>query len=130
MKLKSHKELVSSYARAFNHLNSNYICDNLADDFQYTSQWVFSEIENKKDYLEYFEQKLKRFINSDIKVIARLGLYRNNYCLVIYQIDLSKRKQTKIVTLLIETQKGEIKRANMCMIPSISQINLLEEIPS
>ncbi len=80
--------------------------------------------------MEYFEQKLKQFLNSDIKIIARLGLYRNNYCIVLYQIDLSKRNQTKIVTLLIESQKGKIKRADMCMIPSISQINLLEEIPS
>ncbi len=129
MKVKVNNSLIIEYAKAFNYLDVNYIKDLLNDDFRYSSQWVFKEIESKKEYLDYLENKFKVIENSTKKVVARMGLYKNKSCIVLYQIDLSKKNKTQIATLFINEEKGKIKKADMCMIPDANEMQLLDIIP-
>lgn len=125
----TNKDLATEYAKAFNNLDIAYIEKHLAEDFKYTSQKVFSQMESKVEYLEYLEAKFLTIKNSQSKLIARMGLFRNESCIALYQIDLSNKSNTGTATLLMEYENGKIKSAGMCMIPSISQIQLLDEMP-
>ncbi len=119
--MKTDKELVIEFAKVWNNLNSSYIKGLLAEDFHYSSQWVFSDIENKKDYLEYLDLKLKAIANSNGTLVAELGVYNDEYCLVLTQ-------NTK-VTFLIETKDGKISGANSCFVPAPQKIKMLGIIP-
>jgi len=119
--MKTDKELVIEFAKVWNNLNSSYIKGLLAEDFHYSSQWVFSDIENKKDYLEYLDRKLKAIANSGGSLVAELGIYNDKYCLVLTQ-------DTK-VTFLVDTEDGKIIGASTCMIPAPEKVKLLGIIP-
>lgn len=117
--MKTNKELVIEFAKTWNNLDTSYIRELLIDDFKYASQWVFSEIENKTDYLSYLDGKLLAIANSDSSVVAELGIYNTNYCLVLTQNQNGINQQ---VTFLIETKDGKIVRADTCMIPGTERI--------
>lgn len=130
MSKRTHKELVFEYAKAFNNLDSSFIKHLLVEDFHYASQWVFDEIQSREKYLNYFESKLESIKNSKTKVVARIGIYQTDYCILLFQIDLSKINKTKTASFIIKTDKGKILRADMCSVPTISEIQLLELLPS
>ncbi|TJY35899.1 nuclear transport factor 2-like protein [Pontimicrobium aquaticum] len=125
----TNKDLATEYAKAFNNLDIAYIEEHLAEDFKYTSQKVFSQMESKAEYLDYLKGKFSTLKKSQTKLIARMGLFRGESCFALYQIDLSKKSKTETATLLMEYENGKIKSACMCMIPSISEIELLDELP-
>ena len=125
----TNKDLATEYAKAFNNLDIAYIEKHLAEDFKYTSQKVFSQMESKAEYLHYLKGKFSTIRNSQSKVVARLGLFRNENCIALYQIDLIKKSKTETATLLMEYGNSKIKSVCMCMIPSISEIELLDELP-
>lgn len=58
MNLKSEKELVTEYAKAFNHLDIKFIKDIVDDDFYYTSHKVYGEMNGKKRIFRLFEAKI------------------------------------------------------------------------
>ena len=124
--MKSNKELVTEFAKSWNHLDSSFIRDLLVPDFHYASQWVFDEIKNKEDYLTYLDKKFEAIANSGAHLVAELGKYENKYCLVLHQIQLGK---TSKVTFLIETKNGKILRADTCMIPDPKEIKMLNIFP-
>ena len=124
--MKSNKELVTEFAKSWNHLDSSFIRDLLVPDFHYASQWVFDEIKNKEDYLTYLDKKFEAISNSGAHLVAELGEYENKYCLVLNQIQLG---QSNKVTFLIETKDGKILRADTCMIPDPKEIKMLNIIP-
>lgn len=122
--MKTNKELVIEFAKAWNNLDASYVYDLLAEDFHYASQWVFAEIENKTDYLEYLEGKFKAIKSSDSNVTAELGQYDNDYCLVVAQ------DSNNHTTFIIKTEEGVMKRADMCMVPTIREIKRLDIYPN
>lgn len=121
--MKTNKELVIEFAKAWNNLDSSYISDLLAEDFHYASQWVFAEIENKTDYLHYLDSKFKAIKASDSNVTAELGQYGGDYCLVVAQ------DSNNHTTFFIKTEEGIMKRADMCMVPTIHEIKRLSIFP-
>ncbi len=126
MYMMTHEELVIEFAKTWNNLDSSYIRELLAPDFHYASQWVFSEIESKNKFLEYLEGKLKAVADSGDIIIAEVGNYWSNYCLVLTQF---KNGSNKKVTFLIETKDGQIVRADLCCIPCPEDIEMLGIIP-
>ena len=82
----------------------------------------------KKEYLDYLRLKFKTIEESSTQVVARLASYRSKHCLALYQI--CKGDKNRRATLLTYTDNGKITKANMCMIPTFSQIELLDEFPS
>jgi len=128
LKTKSEKKLATEYAKAFNHLDTKFIKDLLADDFTYSSQKVFEGINCKNEYLNYLEIKFATIKNSKTNLVCRLAKYRSKHCLALYQV--CKGRPTITATLLIDSENGKIIRANMSMIPSINQIQLLDNFPS
>ena len=124
--MQTNKELVIEFGKTWNNLDSSFIRDLLIQDFHYASQWVFSEIENKKDYLKYLDYKLLIIAKSNGSLIAELGVLDNNYCLVINQVEGDKER---IATFLIDTENGKITRADMCFSPAPKSITMLGIIP-
>jgi len=124
------KKYATAFAKAYNHLDTLFVENLLSDDFCYTSQWVFNELKDRKAYLDYLKPKFETVLNSNTKVAARLAKYNKKYCIVIYQVDMSKQKPTKISTLLIDVVNEKVKRADMCMIPSTLDLEILDIFPS
>ena len=125
----TNQDIVTEYAKAYNNLNAVYIKEHLAEDFKYASQWVFEEIESKKEYLKYLENKFTALRNSTKKIVARMGSYNNKSCIALYQIDMSKKVDTQVAILLMKFENEKIISANLCMIPTINDVQLLEAIP-
>lgn len=59
-------ELLIEYAKAWNHLNADFLEPILADDFTYESQWVFAAMHGKAKYLEYIRGKFETIRKGDI----------------------------------------------------------------
>jgi len=124
--MKTEKELVIDFAKTWNNLDISFIQDILLNDFHYSSQLVFKEIENKEDYLNYLEGKFKTIKKTNSKVIAELGIYDGEHCLVLKQ---TIGKITQEATFLIKTKGEKISRADICMIPSPKYVKRLGIIP-
>lgn len=98
----------------------------MVDDFRYASQWVFDEIESKRDYLKYLEAKFSVVKKLNVKVIAEVGMYNKKHCII---LDNIRNGVSEKVTFLVETKNGVILRADMCMIPSPNSVEMLGIIP-
>tara|TARA_B110000285_G_C14985045_1_gene543361 strand:- start:632 stop:1054 length:423 start_codon:yes stop_codon:yes gene_type:complete len=124
--MQTNKELVIEFGKTWNNLDSSFIRDLLIQDFHYASQWVFSEIENKKDYLQYLDSKLSAIAESGGNLVAELGVLNNNYYLVLNQVEDDNDNKT---TFLINTKNGKITRADMCLVPAPESITMLGITP-
>lgn len=110
------EEGLRAYARMMNHLSVDYLAPLLADDFQYESQWVFSPISSKADYLNYITPKLETLKRSGSRVwaeMAELHGHPNRPCLVLAQGD----KNNLVATLLMDVAQGKVRRADLCLVP-------------
>ena len=99
-----------------NTLSAEHLEPLLAEDFQYESQWVFSAIKSKREYLDYIRPKLATIKETGFRVwaeMAELRSYNGGPCLV-----LAQGEQDKLVaTLLVKVVAGKIQRADLCLIP-------------
>lgn len=98
------------------HLSTDYLEPLLADDFRYESQWVFSAITSKEEYLRYIRPKLETIKMAGIRVwaeMAELRGYPHGPCLVLAQGE----KNNLVATLLISVEQGKVHRANLCLVP-------------
>jgi hypothetical protein len=99
-----------------NTLSADPLEPHLADDFHYESQWVFSGITSKQEFLDYIRPKLATIKESGFRVwaeMAEMGAYPKGPCLV-----LAEGEQQKLVaTLLLKVAGGKIQRADLCLIP-------------
>lgn len=149
----NNEELVRQYAKAWNHLDVNYLEPYLSDDFHYESQYVFSAITSKAEYLEYLSGKFNTIKEAneegDSLLSAEIGYYNNEPCIVLLQIHdepkLTGTLTRKIVkgkeewvsvtskaietVLLVECYEGKIVRGDICLIPPVSDIQRTGEIP-
>ena len=60
----------------------------LADDLRYNSQWVFSEMIGKDEYLDYMRGKFERMAGSGRRPYAEIGElseYPFGYCVIMAQ---------------------------------------------
>lgn len=124
----SKTDALRAYARMMHHLSAEYLAPLLADDFHYASQWVFEEITNKQQYLDYIRPKLEAIKASGNRVwaeVAELQAYPGGPCLVMAQGD----KNNISATLLVEVSGSKIKRLNMCFVPSPHSARRTGEYP-
>ena len=110
-------DALRAYARMMHHLSADHLAPLLADDFHYASQWVFEELTSKQQYLDYIRPKLEAIKASGNRVwaeLAELQSYPGGPCLVMAQGD----KSNISATVLVEVAGSEIKRLDMCFVPS------------
>lgn len=124
--MKTSYELVYSFGVAWNNADSSTIKYLLADNFYYTSQIYSFDFKSKDDFLKYFNNKLSLRDYSDITVIAEIGLYNDNYCLILN--ELIDGKDFKKL-LLIETDEGKIISAEVCILFSPESVQKLNVVP-
>lgn len=121
-------EACRAYARMMNTLDVSHILRLLDEKIKYTSQWVFSEINGKKDFLEYIEAKLKSISGSSDLVWAELAhtnVLGAGPCLVMAQ----GQKDKLVATVLIEVRDAKISEIAMCLIPTPAQCRRTGEYP-
>ena len=106
-----------AYAEMMNTLDATKLEPYLAPDFHYASQWVFSEIPTKQDYLEYIRPKLEAIKSSANRVWAEMAHLDREFpgpCVVLAQGD----KDNLIALVLVMVENGMISRLDMCCAPS------------
>lgn len=62
------------YAAMMNTLDPLKLKGLLADDFKYSSQWVFAEIESGQAYIDYIAPKLEAIKSSKVTVWAEMAI--------------------------------------------------------
>jgi len=121
-------ELLIEYAKCWNNLDVSYIEGILAENLEYTSQWVFETMYGKTNYLDYLAGKFETIRNSINIPQAELGYYKNAYgevnkpCLVITQGNLK-------VAILTEVENEKLSKINMVGIPLPDNAVLLDIAP-
>jgi hypothetical protein len=121
-------DALRAYARMMHHLSADYLAPLLANDFHYASQWVFEEITNKQQYLDYIRPKLEVIKASGNRVwaeLAELQTYPGGPCLVMAQGD----KSNISATVIVEVSGSKIKRLDMCFVPSPQNARRTGEYP-
>lgn len=116
MTLTTKKALIA-YAEMMNTLNSDNFIKLLADDFVFNSQWVFEEISNKQDYINYINAKFETIRTTQAIPAAELGIvnaYGHKQCVVIAQ----PTRDDLTATVFIDVADGKIKQLSMCLVPS------------
>ena len=106
-----------AYATMMNTLDAGAIEPLLADDFHYSSQWVFDEITSRQAYLDYIHPKLKAVRKSGIKVWAEMAHLERGIpgpCVVMAQ----ESKDSLLSLILGKVANGKLTRLDMCCAPS------------
>lgn len=111
------EQALRAYATMMNTLDATRLAPLLADDFHYASQWVFAEIESKREYLEYITPKLEAIRKSGATAWAEMGWLDREFpgpCVVMAQGD----KDDLVAVVLAKIEDGKIKRLDLCGAPS------------
>lgn len=106
------EDAVRAYAVMMNTLNVSKFEPLLADDFHYASQWVFHEIESKKEYLEYITRKLRAIKASGLKVWAELAESNNGPCVVVAEDE----KDNILSVVFAKVKNNKMERMDMCVL--------------
>ena len=122
-------ELLIEYAKAWNHLDTSYLEDILADDFQYTSQWVFTTMHGKDNYIEYLSEKFKTILKNPASIPrAEMAYFKSAYgelnkpCIIISQNDFK-------ASMIIKIANGKIAKADLVAVPHYSHAIRLNHFP-
>lgn len=111
------QEALEAYAAMMNTLDASHIESILSDDFHYASQWVFSEIKSKQDYLDYIKPKLEAVKASGKRVWAEMAELEREIpgpCVV-----LAQDQQDNLISLVVaQVKDGKVARLDMCGAPS------------
>ena len=91
----------------------------MADDFHYTSQKVFHEIESKQEYLTYIRAKFKALKETESEVWAELGKIKESSlllgaggpCVVLAQGSI----EDIVAVVVAEVEGDKIARMDMCL---------------
>ena len=111
------EQALRAYATMMNTLDAACLAPLLADDFHYASQWVFAEIESKREYLEYITPKLEAIRKSGATAWAEMGWLDREFpgpCVVMAQGG----KDNLVAVVLAKIEDGKIKRLDLCGAPS------------
>lgn len=118
------EEALREYARMMNTLEVGRLADLLAEDFRYSSQWVFDEIASREAFLDYISRKLLALRESGVAVFAEMGSC-GRPCVVLSQGS----RQNRIATVLAEVKDGELARLDMCLVPPPESVRGTGELP-
>lgn len=121
----SETDALRAYAVMMNTLDAKGFEPLLADDFHYASQWVFSEIESKQEYVYYITGKLEAVKASGKKVWAEMGHCNWGPCVVMAEGE----QDNLVATVLAKVEGGKIKRMDMCCVPSPHESRRSGEYP-
>lgn len=94
-------DMLEEYARCWNKKDIGRLEEFLADDFHYSSMWVFEELD-KSGYIEYFAAKLQQILETGSKVRADL---KDNLLVV--------NQDGKNFVIDVKFDNGKIVRADM-----------------
>jgi hypothetical protein len=122
-------EALRAYARMMNTLCVDPLEPLLAEDFHYESQWVFTAITSKREFLEYIRPKLETIKQTGSRVWAEMAELRGppgGPCLVLAQGDPDRPH----ATLLIKLAGGKIQRADLCIVPHPATAERTSEYPT
>jgi hypothetical protein len=125
----SQTDALRAYARMMNTLDVKHIEPLLAENFHYSSQWVFAEITSKKEYLDYIRPKLETIAASGAKVYAEMAVHDGwggDPCVVMAQGSPSNL----VATVLAKVDGGRITQFDMGMLPSPAEAKRSGEYPS
>jgi hypothetical protein len=105
-----------AYAQMMNTLETVCLAPILADDLRYNSQWVFSEMIGKQDYLDYMQGKFEKIASSGSRPYAEIGElseYPFGHCVIMAQDS----PDNLIGTVLIRIRDGLVSNIDMCAVP-------------
>lgn len=128
IKDSKHLEALRAYARMMNTLDPDCLAPLLADDLRYNSQWVFSEMRGKQEYLDYMKGKCETIAKLDSKPFAEIGeldQYPFGHCVIMAQGD----RDNLVATVLIEIENGLVSRLDMCAVPEPQSARRTGEYP-
>lgn len=115
--LLSKEAALQAYARMMNTLDASHLAPLLAEDFRYSSQWVFPEIESKADYIAYITPKLQAIRSSGAQLWAEMGALDRELpgpCVVLAQGE----KEKLLAVVLAKVEGDRLKRLDLCGAPS------------
>lgn len=105
------QEIADIIANAWRNLDTAGVRDVLADDFEYTSQWVLETMHGADTYLDYLQGKFKSIRSTDPTV---LDVRSDEYHVEIefeQMVDGSKNR----VMLQFEIEDGKVVKWCMCL---------------
>lgn len=106
-----------AFAAMMNTLDASRFEHLLAEDFHYSSQFVFAEIETKTDYLAYINPKLQSIRSSNSKIWAEMGELvpeSPGPCVIVAQ----GHKDDLVGVVLATVRNNLIQRIDFCFVPS------------
>ena len=105
------QEIADVIANAWRNLDTAGVRDVLADDFEYTSQWVLETMHGADTYLDYLQGKFKSIRSTDPTV---WDVRSDEYYVEIefeQMVDGSKNR----VMLQFEIEDGKVIKGCMCL---------------
>ena len=116
MALNEHEGL-RAYARMMNTLSVEPLEPLLADDFTYESQYVFSALKSKQDFLDYIRPKLQIIREAGATVFAEMGVVlaygKRQPCVVLAQDS----PENLVGLVLAKVSDGKLSRLDLCIAP-------------
>lgn len=116
MKELTELDALKAYASMMNTLETDSLAQFLSPDLRYNSQWVFEEIQGKKEYLDYMGAKFESVTASGKGPYAEIGElaeYPLGHCVILAQGSIDNL----IATVLVGIKNGLIARIDMCAVP-------------
>lgn len=113
----THVQALEGYAAMMNTLDASKIEPILAEDFNYSSQWVLTDITSKIEFLDYITPKLEAIRASGSQVWAEMGELTREIpgpCVVMAQGE----KDNLLCVILAKVEGGKLKSLSMCGAPS------------
>ena len=106
------------YAKMINNLRVQSLVPMLTSDFVYESQMVMEPIKSRSEFLDYMDSKLEMIVKTGSIVFAEMGTIEAYFqlrpCVILAQDD----KDNLIGTALAEVEGNELKRIDLCILPS------------
>ena len=129
MEITEH-EALRAYARMMNTLSVQRLEPLLADDFTYKSQYVFSALGSKQEFLDYIRPKLQTIREAGAPVFAEMGRVlaygKRRPCVLLAQ----ERKDSLVGLVLAKVSDGNLGRLDLCIVPSPQSAERSGEYPT
>jgi len=118
-----------AYAKMMNTLDSAHIENMLAENFCYSSQMVFEEIDSKQKFLNYIQSQLQVIRQTGASVYAEMGKV-NAYGEEQLCVILAQNNRDNLVGLVLaKVGDGKLTRLDLCIVPSPQQAIRTGEYP-
>ena len=123
-------EALRAYAKMMNTLSVAPLEPLLADNFTYESQWVFSALNSKKEFLNYIKPKLQAIKGAGATAFAAMGMVHacGEYqpCVVMAQ----NSKSSLVGIVLARVVNNKLSRLDLCAVPPPESAERSGEYPA